>query len=455
MLLPELAGRSVVVWGLGREGRAALEALGDVAVRSLAVVDDDELTYSSRSGDSFTSQVGDAGLAAMRAADVVLKSPGISKYDERALDLADRGVVVTSGTAMWMAAHHAATVGVTGSKGKSTTASLISHLLAALGVANQFGGNIGTPLLSLPAADQYVVELSSYQCADLQHSPRVAAITSLFAEHLNWHGSEERYFTDKLNILAHRPQAVVYSAHERRLAAIVPSLVESALAIVVRKPDSFDIVPGPDGPEFAFAGVRLFGRDASPLLGEHNASNVCIALGVLAALGVECVARRAEIEAALRSFAPLPHRLATVPDPSGLMFVDDSLSTAPEATIAALQAFPAGPMCLILGGQDRGISYAALRDCLIAQQRELVAIGIPESGPRIVAALADLPHVACHIAQDLDDAVALARRETPVPGTVLLSPAAPSYGRYANFEDRAAAFVRAVKKTSRRPHRPR
>ena len=139
-----------------------------------------------------------------------------------------------------MAEHADRTVGVTGSKGKSTTSSLISHLLTGVGRPNVFGGNIGVPLLDLPEAECYVLELSSYQCADLTESPRVAVVTSLFPEHLDAHGGEREYYRDKLNLLAYGPETVV------PFDAADPSTKTTAMSDVPSSAQPWTIGAGPD-----------------------------------------------------------------------------------------------------------------------------------------------------------------------------------------------------------------
>lgn len=434
MLLSELAGRRVVVWGYGREGRAAVGALSDVPLGDLSVIDD-----KSRADADRPVLTGTAAAAALAAADVVIKSPGVSRYDERVLALASRGVTVTGGSALWMAEHHTRTVAVTGSKGKSTTSSLIHHLATAVGIENTYGGNIGVPLLELPPAEQYVVELSSYQCSELTDSPSIAVLTSLFPEHLNWHGSAERYYADKLNLIAHGPHAVIVNATDERLLGTVRELHPAVELVEVGLPDD----------------PRL---DALSLRGEHNRQNAHLALTAVRLLaerhGIDTDERRDEIVEALRTFQGLPHRLAVIADEDGLRFVDDSLSTAPQAAIAALGAFPDGPLALIVGGQDRGVDYTPLHDHLAETVREVTVIGIPDSGPRILDAVGHLPHVTTDSAVDLSDAVRRARaalRDTS--GTVLLSPAAPSYGVYRDHRERGEAFAQAVEQT--RPAVPR
>ncbi len=377
------------------------------------------------------------------AADVVVRSPGVPQTHPWVIELRERGVPVTGGTALWMADHAARTVGVTGSKGKSTTASLISHLLTVLGRPNVFGGNIGVPLLNLPEADRYVLELSSYQCSDLTDSPRVAVVTSLFPEHLDAHGGEREYYRDKLNLIDHGPEVTVVNGTDPRLLAELGSRP----AIRAGLPDGFHVASGPDGTAWVYAGDRpLFIRALLPLVGRHNESNLCVALTVLEALGIDCVAEHEALARAVATFTGLPHRLAEIADPSGITFVDDTLSTSPYSAMHAIEAYEDRPLTVIVGGADRGLDYTPLREHLAA--RELTVIGVPDSGPRIIGELRDLPGVRAELAEDLVAAVRQARRLTPAGGVVLLSPAAPSYGQFRNFEHRSEVFAQAIRDTA-------
>src|SRR5918998_357732 len=221
MRLVDLRGRSVAVWGTGREGKAAVRAAAAHGAGRLVVVEDQpshlSTAWTGEWADLAPLVAGPEGLDALGAADVVVRSPGVPQTHPWVVELRRRGVPITGGTALWMADHADRTVGVTGSKGKSTTSSLISHLLTGIDRPNVFGGNIGVPLLDLPEAELYVLELSSYQCSDLADSPRVAVVTSLFPEHLDAHGGEREYYRDKLNILAHGPELIVVNGADQRL----------------------------------------------------------------------------------------------------------------------------------------------------------------------------------------------------------------------------------------------
>ncbi|MEU7617495.1 UDP-N-acetylmuramoyl-L-alanine--D-glutamate ligase [Micromonospora rifamycinica] len=447
MRLSDLRGRTVAVWGAGREGRAAVTAIAAHGPADLVAVDDSAnfltVAWEGPLAEAAPLVTGEEGFARLAAAEIVVRSPGVPNTHPWLVELRARGATVTQGTALWMADHADRTIGVTGSKGKSTTASLISHLLAAVDRPNVLGGNIGVPTLDLPDAGLYVLELSSYQCSDLTDSPRVAVVTALFPEHLDAHGGEAEYYRDKLNLLAYGPGTVVVNGTDPRLAL---ELGDRA-AIRAGLPDTAHVTTGPDGTDWFHLGDRpLFARGVLPLVGRHNAGNLCVALAVLDALGVDVVAHKDTLAVAVAGFHGLAHRLTEIVDPSGLTFVDDTLATSPYAAMHAIDAYDGRPLTVIVGGTDRGLDYTPLAEHLA--ERELTVIGIPDSGSRIVAALAGLPKVRTDVVDDLVDAVRLARSVTPADGVVLLSPAAPSYGRFRNFEHRSEVFAEAIRDTA-------
>lgn len=474
MQLRDLRGRRVAVWGTGREGVAAVNAIAPVGPADLITVMDRE-TYAAtpwtgRLAAIAPLHVGPAALDRLLHADVVVRSPVIGETHPWVIRLREHNVPITSGTALWMAEHAANTIGVTGSKGKSTTTNLISHLLATVDRPNVMGGNIGIPVLDLPPADQYVLELSMYQCADLTDSPAVAVLTSLVPEHLDWAGGEAAYYRHKLNIVAHEPRAVVFNAHDPRLrtelaarpglplrpAGVAPEPGHPDRAAgtaapagpIAAAPPVVRVAAGGDGTPWLYLGDQpLFPRTALRLLGRHNEWNLCVALTALDAVGVDCVAERDRLAAALATLPALEHRLTPIEDPSGITFVDDSLSTIPQSAIHAIEAYAGRPLTVIVGGEDRGVDYTPLRDFLAEQRVTATLIGIPDSGPRILDAVKEVDTVTTLTADDLVEAVRLGRERTPAGGVVLLSPAAPSYGRFDNYAHRSRVFRQAIEDT--------
>lgn len=434
----DLAGLRVLVLGTGREAVAVAQHLGASPARLVAVDDND-----GASAAEFREQWGEVLIAprpdeVIGQFDVVIKSPGISPLHPLVAALVDAGLPVTSGTDLWMNDNHSSTTAVTGSKGKSTTASLIHHVSRELGVDAVFGGNIGIPVLSLPRTDRTVLELSSYQSQSLTVSPDIVVLTSLFAEHLDWHGSAEQYFADKLNVALHGPSTVLVNAEDALLVEWVERL-------------GISYEPVGAGSRWCVRDEWIV-RDGEPMVplvdlqlrGRHNAVNAALALAAVEASGVAVDASTAR--AALAGFAPLEHRLEPISDPSGLTFVNDTLSTSPFATIEALKAFAGSDIVVLLGGQDRGVDYAPLADYL-REHPIVAAVGLPPSGARILGMLENTD-VATQLADDMVDAVSRARILAPAGGVVLLSPAAPSYGIYRDFAHRAEAFRAAIEATS-------
>jgi UDP-N-acetylmuramoyl-L-alanine---L-glutamate ligase len=310
---------------------------------------------------------------------------------------------------------------------------LVHHLARAGGRDAALAGNIGTPALDLldrAPPELVVLELSSYQIADLRSGPEVAVVTSLFREHAEWHGSEQAYRSDKLNLLE-LPQVRAAVVNGR-----VPELVEAA----ERGGGETVLFGVPGGWDADASGIRRAGEleipaGALPLPGEHNALNLCAALACLAAIG-----GGVPLPEALAGFRPLPHRLEAVREDGDLAWIDDSISTTPESTLAALEAFANRDVVLLAGGQDRGQDYTGLAEALA--RRGAAVVGMPTTGGRIVGAAraAGLPAERAFDAGDLESAVERAIELAVPGGVILLSPAAPSYDRFRNFEERGDRF---------------
>jgi UDP-N-acetylmuramoyl-L-alanine---L-glutamate ligase len=435
----ELDGARVGVWGAGREitsFAAQLKSRAPAARIAVAAFDSPPPGDVAEALGAPGVLVVDAGRApaALAACDVVVRSPGVSIHRPELRELAARGTPVTTATALWLGERGGrGVIGVTGTKGKSTTAALASHLARAAGRSAELAGNIGRPALDLLDSDPgvlAVVELSSYHLADLSDGPEVAVVTNLFSEHVDWHGSERAYREDKLRILTlPGVREVVLPARQPELASAPTSAARRLFGTA-------------EGWNASAEGVSLQGSlrvpaAQLPLPGEHNALNLCAALAALQAAGVEVE----DPAAALADFRGLDHRLQTVLERDGVSWVDDSISTTPESALAALASYADRPVVLLGGGQDRDQDYAALGAELA--RRGAVTIGMPTTGPRLLGAAraAGLPAELALEAADLAEAVALAG-ERAAPGTVvLLSPAAPSYDRFRDFEERGERFA--------------
>ena len=441
MRLCDLADAAVGLLGFGREGRSTLAALQARGHRGRLVVLEDappppEATLPWHSG-------GDA-VTALTSLDAVVASPGVPPRHAVLAAARERGVRVTTATNLFLAecAHEdLPVVAVTGSKGKSTTSTLLHLSLRQAARESVLAGNVGLPALdalddAVARRATVVLEMSSYQASALDVAPEIAVYTELFPEHLDWHGSAERYFADKLRLAALQdPGALTaWNGSSEELARRVPLGPARHEAYAV--PSGVHVRGG----AFRRGDRVLFGDGEMLLRGAHNRRNACAVLTVTAALGVSDDA----VRETLATFAGLPHRLEDVGEHRGIRWINDSISTAPEAGVAALEAFADQADTLIAGGQDRGFDYSALAQAIIA--RGLPRVGVlPPAGQRLAHALRERGFagaIAEH--EDLAAAVAWAARETPRGRTVVFSPSAPSYGAFRNFEHRGAAFQELV-----------
>ncbi len=387
MLWQNLQGKKVGLWGMGREGQISQKFLK----KHLPDLDLIEITEQN--------------LADILSCQVIVKSPGVCLYRPEIAAAKKQGIQFTSGTNLFMANHNPRTkvICITGTKGKSTTCALLAHTLKAYGFKVGLGGNIGVPLLEFADEDLDIVvaETSSYQCADFVGRPDVGVLMALYSAHLPWHGSLTRYHADKMNM--------INQAKEKVDIRDVP--------ITVR-----------DG--FFFDKEALFSVKALPLFGEHNQKNACVVLRVLQLLGLDL----RQAESAFKTFIPLKHRLQPCGEVGGVLYINDSIATLPEPVMAALDTFAGRPITLIVGGWDGGYDYRVLNQMIL--DRKIRAIALPTTGDKITTSY----HV-----ENMAQAVQLAQKLTPASGVVLMSPGAPSYNLYHNFEERGEDFMNLVK----------
>lgn len=442
-------GGRVALWGWGAEGRAAYHALRSrLPTLPLTLLCTPQEIVAAHALDDPSLVIDtDASGERLSAFELVVKSPGISPYRPEVIAAAARGTRFIGGTSIWFAEHADAdgivpgSVCVTGTKGKSTTTALLAHLLRAGGHRTALAGNIGLPLLRLldpPLAPAFwAIELSSYQTRDVAASgvrPEIAIVLNVFPEHLDWHGSEARYAEDKLALLTEaRPRIAVLNAGDQRLAAL--SLPGSDLRWFGAK-DGWHLRG-----DALYRGNDVVMDTASlPLPGRHNRANLCAALTAIEALGLDAAARAPHAA----SFRPLPHRLQTLGTRAGITWVNDSISTTPHASLAALDVFRDRRVAILIGGHDRGVDWTAFADRLRDDPPAVVAT-MGANGPRIHALLDPVARqggFTLHQAGDLAAAVALARASlADQDGVLLLSPGAPSFGAYRDYVERGRHFA--------------
>jgi UDP-N-acetylmuramoyl-L-alanine---L-glutamate ligase len=455
--LENLSGQRVAVWGLGEEGLAMARLLQRRGVVP-ALIDDQVETASERAAARLGGAPHVVGPASVpwSEIDTVVRAPGVSRYRPELVAASAAGVAVTTAMALWLEDFaEARVVAITGTKGKSTTAALTASILGREGMEVELIGNIGVPVTDMydrPLVDAYVVEVSSYQAADATVTPGVCVLTSLAPDHLDWHGGEEAYYRDKLQLIEAGPPGAL--------------AVNGASPEAVRRTDSHParMLFGPMG-RVRVAPPGVIDVDGDPLVdsgrlrtpGRHNVWNLCGAIaGAMLLLGRHPSA--ASVAAAVDSFDGLPSRCRTIGRRRGLTFVDDALASNPFATAASIDAFPDRELTIILGGADRGIDIAPLLEALGRRTPIPTAIVLPP-GRRLVDALEALPAdgqpaVPFLPVDDMDEAVRAAMASTGDGGVILFSPAAPTPDGQGGFRERSRQFAEAAGLSGRRAPSP-
>ncbi len=357
----------------------------------------------------------------------IYRSPGVSPYRPAVAAAIRRGVATATPTGRWAAGRdNRDVIAITGTKGKSTTAAMTAHLLRAAGRRVELLGNIGRSALSAGpaiAADDVVLELSSYQLADLDATFGLGGVTTLLRDHVPWHGSVERYHADKLRLLTLADRSVVdpvIADHPAVRAGRQPSSIATTLAHHRLRP----------------------ALETAGLPGEHLVRDAALALALVDAR-LEIGGGVHHLADTMADFVPLPHRLTPVRIHLGVTWVDDSISTVPESAVAAVRTYlTRGPVTVLLGGDDRGQDVEVLRDLL--RDERVSAVLLPPVGDRWAEQLAAVAPGRTHPARDLADAVERAAAITPSGGAVVLSPAAPSFGTFRDFVERGERFTQLV-----------
>lgn len=426
VLKPFFEGRRAVILGFGREGRIWLDILNKLdCCAEIAIADMNEVQ-----AEGVTLLCGEDYLERAKSYDVILQSPGVIIKDK--LTAEEKAKILTQ-TELLLRLRPCRIIGVTGTKGKSTTSSLIHHFLKANGMDTMLIGNIGVPPLErfeeMNEGTVAVCEMSCHQLEFVQHSPEVAVLLNVFPEHLDHYTGFDAYKAAKENIYMHQQAGDTAIIN----ADIAPESTGGAL-VTAAFGGKGDICT--DGGDITLCGeVIPADKISTKLLGKHNIYNIAVALKAAVTAGADmdkCLA-------SLPDFEGLEHRLEHVATIDGVEYINDSICTIPEAAIAAVEAV-GGCDVLIIGGMDRNIPYGKLVDFLNTGAVANVIL-LPDSGWRIATSL-DNTKFGVVKAKDMADAVNLAHGRAK--SRVVLSPAAASYGFYKNFEERGRHFKKLV-----------
>lgn len=475
--------KKVAILGIGTEGLALASFLAKKAEK-ITILDkmseaeiadrlkDEELDqFNQILADSKIEKIfGQNYLENLNAYDVIFRSPGITVYNSKIQAAKDAGVEISSQIKLFFELCPCPIVGVTGTKGKGTTASLIYEMIKrnnqdtrnndqttsndqATNSNVYLAGNIGYPAITLiprlKANDIVILELSSFQLMDLDRNPHVVVVTNLSEDHLDYHANIEEYREAKFNILKYQNETdfAVLNKNSTFAKELLDQVVskkkffsgtDSQMDSIVTKIDNKDtVVLYPETRD-----IRICNSDEIKLFGRHNLENIAAAALAADVLGVD----QENIASAAKEFSGLPHRIEFVAEINGIKYINDSYATNPDPAMAAINSF-SQPKILILGGSSKGADFSVLADKVVASNTKSVILIDPE-GQVIKRALekAGFEGKIIDGFSNIDDIVKRAKEEASPGDIILLSPACASFGMFKNYKDRGEKFKDAVLK---------
>lgn len=445
------SGKHIAILGYGVEGISSvnhfLKQQAKIDVHDNKAIDDfDQESVSDHRNRGVTFITGPLAFENLEKYDLVMRTPTFPPLHPSLAKLSQGQV--SSQTMLFLHKWRDQTVGVSGTKGKGTTASLIHHLLIKSGKKAVLAGNIGIPLLDvideMTSEHIAVVELSSYQLWDATISPRLAVMTAVHPEHLDVHGSLDSYLAAKQNLLRYQQAddtAILWSDAPltRHISNLMPAKQFkiasgwSEQGATLKNGAAYISV---DGSELEVNAT------VANLRGSHNTANVAAAVVAAIQLGVG----RQDILSTLPSFMPLAHRLELIRQVEGISFYDDSIATTPEATIAAVKSFDQ-PMVLLLGGTNASAQWELLRPVFVSHNI-VGCVLMGETAAELGQLISGLEHPVSVLSSPthLTEAVewAVAELKSYPEGVVLLSPGAKSFDQFTDYKDRGEQFKRAV-----------
>ena len=458
--MSRLTGKTVAVVGVSIEGKDSIDFLLQEGCAILCCDRRDEKEFSDivalYKDKAVTFCFGDTYISKLISADIIIRTPGMSPRTPELVEARKKGIEITSATELFFEFCQAPIIGVTGTKGKGTTSTLIYEMLKSDGKTAYLGGNVGIPLLStvrsMQQSDWVVFELSSFQLEDLTRSPHIAVVLRITQDHLanfdtnatNYHETREAYVEAKSQIVRHQKEGdyviinnADHTAHsfeyltkahvlrfDRYSTKGADCFVENHAVTLVENEEQ----------------ISICSANNVKMRGDHNLENIAAATLAARAAGVSLVA----IQKTATTFTGLEHRLEFVKTINGVSYFNDSFSTIPETTIAAIESFEE-PKILILGGSEKKSDFTEMGK-RIASSNVIAAIVIGQMTDRIVTALKQAAFTGEIIegCRSMKDVVKEAKHLAKPGSVVLLTPACASFGMFKNYKERGKQFKHEV-----------
>ncbi len=447
----------IAILGYGVEGSAVFKYLHEHGFGDLTVCDQN-VDLKSKMPDGVSVRLGENHLNDLDDFDVVFRSPGVKYLDPHIQTALEKGVEATSCTAFFMDQCPCPVIGVTGTKGKGTTSTLIYLMLKNAGLDAHLGGNIGEPAINflddLNKDSIVVLELSSFQLQDMKKSPHYAVLLNTTSDHLDYHVDADEYLAAKEHVLSHQNKdSVSVLNNDYEYVKHYLPLVKGRGTFVSLEEKVKDgafvsdggIYYAKDGKETMITTV-----DKVKLIGVHNLENIMPAVVIAKELGVD----DKSIKSVIEQFEGLPNRLEFVKELKGVKYYNDSFSTTPETSMAAVDSFEE-PTILIAGGSDKGLDYGKWAVKILTKVNLKTVILIGETADAMEKALVDGESKLGEAEgsptkiirrTDLEEAVLSAYADSDEGYVVVMSPASASFDMFKNYKERGKSFMHLVKK---------
>lgn len=436
-ILDLIRSKNIAILGFGREGKSSYDFIRNhLPFKHITIIDKCDVTETNPElkDDDYVSVVfGDDYLDNLGKYDLILKTPGISLIDVDDGSLKDK---ITSQLELLLEVHRDKIIGITGTKGKSTTTSLTYEVLKNSGLKCVLCGNIGIPAFSLiedvDDDTYFVIEMSSHQLEYLNVSPHIGVVLNLFQDHLDHAGSVEQYHNAKMNMFRYQ-KASDYMLYYQDNEALNNKIKENSFkGKEITISTSAEATVYLKDNDVYYKKKKVFNKDLERnLLGDHNFINIMVVYAIAKLFKVD---DKVFLDT-VKNFKSLEYRLEHFATINDVKYYVDTLATIPQATLEAINAIP-DINTLIFGGMDRGISYEGFADALAKSNVEHF-ICMPKTGYDIAK---ELPKDKVFLAETLEEAAKLAKKITKKGTSCILSPAAASYEYFKNYQEKGDKF---------------
>jgi len=442
-LFQEFKDKQLCVLGFDREGVSTFKILRQIFPNKIIGISDNQKKPINDKKASL--HFGKDYLKSLKKYDVIFRTPGIpinlvKKFTKK-------NVIITSQTKLFFDLCQGSIIGVTGTKGKSTTTTLIYKVLKIKFNNIFLIGNIGYPPLDylkhIDKNSKIVFELSSHQLSDLQKSPHIAVFLNLFKEHMDYYSSFSQYIKAKESIIKFQTKndLLIFNTSDALVNKMAKASQAKSISFSVKEKANIDCYFDKDA--IYFKKEKFLSIKDSLLIGQFNLANIMPSI----VIGRHFNIPKSNIIKAIKNFKPLNHRLEKVGKYSGIIFINDSLSTIPEATIAAINSLEGEIDSLIIGGFDRGIDQTSVAKAIINSSIPVVIL-LPDTGKKIKNLIKKKINRKIKLieAKSMNQAVKYAYENTNIGKICLMSPAAASFNMFDSYQDRGNQFIKAIRR---------